>query len=59
MTRVSVVCCARRGEWLQIRLIHHKKACTGVSVVGNIVQVDVGEVLHPGEALYHVDLSSY
>ncbi|MDI9510037.1 MAG: desulfoferrodoxin [Clostridiales bacterium] len=53
---VSVVCCGEDMERMVANTVDasQEKHVPSVSVVGNIVQVDVGEVLHPMEEKHYI-----
>lgn len=53
---VSLVCCGEDMEELVANTVDasKEKHVPSVSIVGNIVQVDVGEVLHPMEEKHYI-----
>ncbi|TAH65192.1 MAG: desulfoferrodoxin [Anaerolineaceae bacterium] len=53
---VPVVCCGEEMEELVANTVDaaKEKHVPSVSVVGNIVQVDVGDVLHPMEEKHYI-----
>lgn len=55
-SNVPVVCCGEEMEEMVANTVDaaKEKHVPSVSVVGNIVQVDVGEVLHPMEEKHYI-----
>lgn len=53
---VSIVCCGEDMEELVANTVDasKEKHVPSVSIVGNIVQVDVGDVLHPMEEKHYI-----